>query len=78
MISAKEAKEKVINGKSSDEEKQLKMVEKEINRSIEKGLYHAAGGEYLKKSVIYKLINKGYEASTDYDRRGNYWKVSWK
>jgi hypothetical protein len=78
MISAKEAKDVVMQGKYEKAVKQMELIESEIKKAIEKGSFNASFNGSICSANKEKLETLGYKVDSGSQYNESYFSVSWK
>lgn len=78
MLTAKEAKEMALKNKDNPSAREIADLEKQINEAVLDGELSISNNSVLQEETIAKLIELGYEVTTDVQYDSSYYTISWK
>lgn len=78
MLTAKEAKEMALVNKDNPSAREIADLEKQINEAVLDGELSISNNSVLQEETIAKLIELGYEVTTDVQYDSSYYTISWK
>ena len=78
MLTAKEAKEMALVNKDNLSAKEIADLEKQINEAVLNGELSISNNSVLQDETVARLIELGYEVTTDVQYDSSYYTISWK
>lgn len=78
MLTAKEAKEMSLVNKDNLSAKEIADLEKQINEAVLNGELSISNNSVLQDETVARLIELGYEVTTDVQYDSSYYTISWE
>ena len=78
MLTAKEAKEMALVNKDNLSAKERADLEKQINEAVLNGELSISNNSVLQDETVARLIELGYEVTTDVQYDSSYYTISWE
>lgn len=78
MLTAKEAKEMALVNKDNLSAKEIADLEKQINEAVLNGELSISNNSILQDETVARLIELGYEVTTDVQYDSSYYTISWE
>lgn len=78
MLTAKEAKEMALVNKDNLSAKEIADLEKQINEAVLNGELSISNNSVLQDETVARLIELGYEVTTDVQYDSSYYTISWE
>ena len=78
MLTAKEAKEMALVNKDNLSAKEIADLEKQINEPVLNGELSISNNSVLQDETVARLIELGYEVTTDVQYDSSYYTISWE
>ena len=78
MLTDKEEKEMALKNKDNPSAKEMAELEKQISEAVLDGELSISNNSVLQEETITKLIEFGYEVTTDVQYDSSYYTISWK
>ena len=78
MLTAKEAKEMALVNKDNLSAKEITDLEKQINEAVLNGELSISNNSVLQDETVARLIELGYEVTTDVQYDSSYYTISWE
>ena len=78
MLTAKEAKEMALVNKDNLSAKEIADLEKQIDEAVLNGELSISNNSVLQDETVARLIELGYEVTTDVQYDSSYYTISWE